>query len=180
MSLRVNHVAIAILLTLSGCDQETKPQAPKPYEVSDTSIGHFCGMALPEHAGPKAQVFVADQKAPYWFSSVRQVFAFVELPEEPRRIVAIYVNDMGKAQDWKQPEAGTWTDARTAWYVIGSSWHGGMDKDEAVPFGDQAKARQFAALRGGRVVRFDEMPQDYIFPGEEGDAAATAGEEGGK
>ena len=177
---RIWLVVFVIVGSLAGCGEETKSRAPAPQEISDNSIGHYCGMSLPEHAGPKGQVFVADRKSPYWFSSVREVFAFVALPEEPKNVLAIYVNDMGKAKDWNQPERGTWIDARRAWYVIGSDWHGGMDVDEAIPFGDQGKARQFAASRGGRLVRFDDMPQSYIFPGGDDDIAAAASEEGRK
>jgi hypothetical protein len=41
--------------------------------------------------------------------------------------------------------------------------------DEAVPFGDPAAARQFAAENGGRVVSYQDMPHDYVFP--EGDGS---------
>lgn len=180
MFTRIWFVVFIIVGLLAGCGEEAKLSIPAPEEVSDNSIGHFCSMSLPEHAGPKGQIFVADRKSPYWFSSVREVFAFFAMPEEPKNILAIYVNDMGKVKDWNQPEPGTWIDARTAWYVIGSDWHSGMDVDEAIPFSDQEKAMQFAASRGGRLVRFDDMPLTFIFPG--GDdyaaAAAAASEEG--
>ena len=54
-------------------------------------------------------------------------------------------------------------------YVIGSRHRTGMDTDEAVPFGDPAAARQFAAENGGRVVSYQDMPHDYVFP--EGDGS---------
>ena len=122
-------------------------------------------MGLNEHKGPKGQVFVADREAPYWFASVRETLAFLKLPEEPKDIVAIYVNDMGKASSWDRPEPGTWIDAERAWYVIGSKRRGGMDGNEAVPFGGESSARRFAALNGGHILRFQEIPEDYVFPG---------------
>ena len=50
-------------------------------------------------------------------------------------------------------------DARRAWYVIGSTRKGGMGGDEAVPFGQEQAARQFAEAHGGEVVAFDAVPR---------------------
>jgi copper chaperone NosL len=165
-------VALAAAV-VAGCDEKAAVKIPPPQEVSDAAIGHFCGMALTEHPGPKGQIFVADRKEPYWFSSAREVFAFARLPEESKAILAIYVNDMGKAKDWDHPEAGTWIPAGEAWYVIDGARKGGMSDAEAIPFGEEARARQFAAANGGRVVRFGEMPEDYIFPVAETGPAAN-------
>ena len=126
-------------------------------------------MALSEHSGPKGQIFVNERAEPYWFASVRDTFAFVMLPEEPKDITAIYVSDMGKAKNWDQPEI--WTDARKAVFVIASRKRGGMGEDEAVPFSDEAAAQAFVAENGGRTVHFDDMPKDYILPN--GDVAPT-------
>jgi len=170
--------ALLAVLLLAGCgEREAKTEAPAPREVSEAAIGPYCGMSLAEHPGPKGQVFVRGMSDPFWFSSVRDAFAFTLLPEEPKDIAAIYVNDMGRATNWEQPEPGTWVDARKAFYVIGSGRQGGMGGDEAVPFGEDSAARAFAAQHGGRVVAFAEMPRSYILPeGDPGsDAAPAAG-----
>jgi copper chaperone NosL len=167
--------AAFIAVIAAGCDEKPTVKVPPPQEIGDTAIGHFCGMGLAEHPGPKGQIFVADRKEPYWFSSAREIFAFASLPEEPKAIVAIYVNDMGKVTDWDHPEPGTWIDARTAWYVIDSSRKGGMSDQETVPFGEATAATRFVAINGGRVVRFKEMPEAYIFPG----ASAAPNQQGG-
>jgi copper chaperone NosL len=100
------------------------------------------------------------------------MFAFTRLPEEPRAIVAIYVNDMARARNWAHPEPGTWIDAHKAIFVIGSGKRSGMNEPEAVPFGDTSAAKAFVVENGGRMVRFDDMPTDYIFPGnDQADAA---------
>ena len=174
MRWRSKIALFAVLLALSGCNQKDAQTAPPaPLEITSEAVAHFCGMGLYEHAGPKGQIFVADRKDPYWFASVRDALAFTKLPEEPKNTVAIYVNDMGKAANWDRPEPGTWIDAKRAWYVIGSSWLGGMDANEAVPFGDKSKARDFAAQNGGRIVRFEEIPDDYVFssPGPVADSS---------
>jgi copper chaperone NosL len=163
---RIKAGLAAVLLAISGCNQKDVQTAPPaPLEITSDATGHFCGMGLNEHPGPKGQIFVANRKEPYWFASVRETVAFTKLPEEPKDILAIYVNDMGKAASWAQPEPGTWIDAKRALYVIGSKRRGGMDANEAVPFGDEIKARNFAADNGGRAVRFEEIPDDYILGG---------------
>jgi copper chaperone NosL len=153
----------AAAVALLGCDQKQAAQEPpKPREIAADSIGHFCGMSLAEHPGPKGQIFVGGSPDPVWFASVRETFAFTMLPEEPKSIAAIYVTDIGKAIGRLTPDPGTWIDARKAYYVIGGRRLGGMGEDEAMPFAEEARARQFAVEGGGRVVAFGEMPEDYI------------------
>jgi copper chaperone NosL len=156
-------IPILLLLALPACGKNEQASAPPPpKEISADSTAEFCNMALSEHSGPKGQIFVDKRAEPYWFASVRDTFAFVMLPEEPKNIAAIYVSDMGKAKNWDQP--GVWTDARKAVFVIASRKRGGMGEDEAVPFSDEAAAQAFMAKNGGRMVHFDEMPKDYILP----------------
>ncbi|MEI7606603.1 MAG: nitrous oxide reductase accessory protein NosL [Rhodospirillaceae bacterium] len=149
-------------LLLAGCTQDTAPPPP-PQDVGDAASGHYCGMPLAEHPGPKGQVFLKSAPGkPVWFTSVRDAVAFTLLPEEPKDIAAIYVNDMGRAKNWGQPETGTWIEARQAWFVIASSRSGGMGAPEAIPFGTQLAAEAFRDTNGGRVVRFTEIPRDYV------------------
>lgn len=152
----------------AGCNNQDAAK-PAPQEITEAVKAEFCGMALAEHPGPKGQLFLRGQDKPLWFASVRDTFAFTMLPEMPKNIAAIYVNDMGRVRSWATPEPGTWVEARNAVYVIGSRHRTGMDTDEAVPFGDPAAARQFAVENGGRVVNYQNMPPDYIFP--EGDGS---------
>jgi copper chaperone NosL len=156
----------ALLVSLTAACNPQEAAMPAPQEISDDAQAEFCGMTLTEHPGPKGQLFLRGQDKPFWFASVRDTFAFTMLPEMPKNIAAIYVNDMGRAHDWAQPEPGTWVEARRAVYVIGSRRRTGMDTDEAVPFADPAAARRFADENGGRVVSYADMPLDYIFPDE--------------
>ncbi len=156
-------VAAIAMALLAGCGkQAAPPPMPPPAEVSDAAVGRYCGMALVDHEGPKGQIHLQGQAAPVWFSSVRDTIAFTRLPEEPRDIAAIYVNDMGRAKDWAQPEPGTWTDARNAWFVVDSDARGGMGAPEAVPFADKAAAEAFQAQHRGRVLRLSEIPDSYV------------------
>jgi copper chaperone NosL len=167
--MKLSSALIGVMM-LAACNRaDTEANAPPPREVTDASAAEFCGMNLTEHSGPKAQIFVHDIPKPYWFSTVRDAFAFTMLQETPKAIAAIYVNDMAKAKNWDQPEAGAWVEAHKASYVIGSARRSGMNTDEAIPFGDPAAARAFAAVNGGRVVGFDAMPQNYILVSSSGD-----------
>ena len=118
-------------------------------------------MIVVDHLGPKGQVHIGGREEPIWFSSVRDAIAFTLLPEEPKNIAAIYVNDMGRAS-WDRPEPGTWIDARKAWYVIGSDRAGGMGAPEAVPFAVEHDAESFAGRHGGRIVAFAQVPENYV------------------
>ena len=151
----------ALLLLAAACGEEQMAEAPPPAELTREAIGHYCKMIVQDHKGPKGQIFLSGKPEPIWFSSVRDTLAFTLLPEEPKDIAAIYVNDMGRAS-WDQPEAGTWIEAKSAWYVIGSTRQGGMGAPEAVPFSKRADAEDFAAAHKGRVVAFSEIPSDAI------------------
>ena len=158
--------AFAGALALTGCnDQKTAEAPPPPQEMTDAAIGHYCGMNVLEHTGPKGQIILASRKDPVWFSSARDAISFTMLPEEPRDIRAIYVSDMAKAPDWNKPGANNWVDAKQASFVIGSRKQGGMGGDETVPFSDRGAAEKFAGENGGRVVAFSEVPKDYVLGG---------------
>jgi len=158
-------LALAALLTAAACGNGAGPDAPPPapQPVTLESVGHYCGMALNEHNGPKGQLFLKGRPAPVWFSSIKQVFAYTLLPEEPKTISAIYVNDMATAGADGAPDPAAWIDARQAFYVIEGRFIGGMGAEDAMPFSQRASAETFAQAHGGRVVTFAEVPEAYVF-----------------
>jgi copper chaperone NosL len=161
--MRRREVLLLGLAFLAACKRrDATAEAPRPREVTDAATAQFCGMSVTEHSGPKAQIFIRGLPDPYWFATVRDAFAFTMLQEMPKAFSAFYVNDMARAKNWDQPEPGTWVEAHQAYFVIGSRRRSGMGTDEAIPFGVAAAARAFADANGGRVVRFAEMPRDYI------------------
>jgi copper chaperone NosL len=162
MRLSVVTAFLMAVLALAGCKDDKTAAAPKPLEPTAESVAHFCNMGVLDHPGPKGQIFLKGKTEPVWFASVRDTFAFTLLPEEPKEISAIYVTDMGKAQGWLKPEPGGWVDARTAWFVLWSEYDSGMGGREAVSFAKQEDAARFISRFGGRIARFDEVPEEYV------------------
>lgn len=165
--------ALLASLVLVGCNERTTSALPPPHTMTAEAVGHYCGMNLFEHGGPKGQIIAASLIEPVWFTSVRDTIAFTMLPDEPKDIRAIYVSDMGKAPSWDKPGADNWVEARKALFVIGSRARGGMGGEEAVPFSERKAAEKFIAENGGRVVTFAEVPRDYILGSNEADTDTT-------
>lgn len=174
-------VLIAIAL-LTACKNESvvaqAPVAPL-LDVPADARGHYCGMFLTEHVGPKGQVRVRDLAAPLWFTSIREIFSFLAAPDEPKAITGVYVQDMGRrrADGSFPPEA--WIDARSAWYVIGSGAPDAPAADDAMPFATQADAEAYRARHGGTVVTFDTMPQAFVSAGSGAPPAGGGASTGG-
>lgn len=174
------HAWILVVSTvaLAACGSNEIATPPEPFALTAESTGHYCGMNLTEHAGPKGQIILSSIDWPVWFSSARETLSFTMLAEEPKDIRAIYVSDMARAPSWEAPGAENWIDARRAFYVIGSRKAGGMGAPETVPFSSRQSAERFAVENGGRVVTFEGVPRDYVL-GAQTDAEAH-GQNGGE
>lgn len=149
-------------VALAACQEEVSIEKPLPVTMSVEAVGHYCQMTVLEHDGPKAQIHLAGNPFPIWFTQVRDAVAFTVSPEEAKDYTAVYVNDMAKAESWEQPGVANWIDAQTAWFVIESHKKGGMGAPETIPFGEKQAAESFAEIHGGRIVRLDEIPADYV------------------
>lgn len=153
-------LACAVLFGAIGCEKEPSIATPEPHTLTRDANGYYCLMTVVYHKGPKGQIIMTDGKV-NWFTSVRDTIAFTLLPEEPKNIAAIYVNDMSQA-NWDNPGEDNWIDARSAWYVIDSKRVGGMGAPEAIPFTSQNSAQAFVKKHGGKVIAFKNIPADYI------------------
>jgi copper chaperone NosL len=167
------------MMALTACTEEATRAPPAPHELTSEAVGHYCGMNLLEHKGPKGQIILVSRSEPIWFSSARDAFSFTMLPEEAKDIRAIYLSDMAKAQSWDNPGPTNWVDARKAFFVIGSTKQGGMGAPETVPFSDRAAAERFATEYGGRIVSFDEVPVGYVL-GSDASAGGADGQSNGQ
>ena len=168
MTLLIRKLALAMVCIglLGACDSDGDV-VPPPQALTDDAVGVYCGMILTEHAGPKAQVFEKSRDTPLWFTAVRDAIAYTRLPGEGQRTVALYVHDMARAESWEKPQPdGIWIASETAFYVVGSEMRGGMGMRETVPFGAIEAAQAFAAKYGGQVMRFEEIPNTALLPGD--------------
>ena len=154
--------ALAVCMgALAGCSEQV--ETPEPLKLTREAIGHYCNMIVADHPGPKAQIHEKGRAKPLWFSSVRDGLAYMTLPGEAQRVVAFYVHDMSRADNWEAPpDDGVWIKASDAVYVIGSKKRGGMGARETVPFKSREGAQSFAAEFGGKAVSYAEIPKAYI------------------
>ena len=61
MKLVLSLAALFSLLALSACGDEGTEAPPKPHELTAEAVGHYCGMTLMEHSGPKGQIILASR-----------------------------------------------------------------------------------------------------------------------
>lgn len=166
-------ISIFMLGFLAACQEEVQIAKPDAVHLTPEAAGHYCQMTVLEHDGPKAQIHLAGNPNPLWFTQVRDAVAFLRSPEEPKDIAAVYVNDMERAESWTQPGTDNWIDLDGAWFVIGSNVAGGMGAPEAIPFGTQAGADAFARDNEGRVVRAEDIPTEYVLGAVDVSAATS-------
>ena len=143
-------VLIIGVLLLAGCGEEVKPNAQ---EITGNTFCALDGMLLLDYPGPKAQIHY-DQGPPEFFCDTVEMFAIYTRPEQQKRILAVYVQDMGKV-DWAKP-LGHWIDAKTAFYVAFSRRNGSMGPTLA-SFAHEEDAREFVQQYGGEMFRFDQV-----------------------
>jgi copper chaperone NosL len=155
-------VCFAVVL-LAACGRTEGPGAVVAVEIDRSTACSLDGMLLGDYPGPKAQILYADRSEPDFFCDTMEMFAIFLKPEQVRRVRALFVQDMGKA-DWNEPR-GNWIDAKSAWYVHGSAKHGSMGPTIA-SFALEADAQKFAREHGGKVVAFaDVTPQMVALDG---------------
>ncbi|CUH63046.1 NosL [Thalassovita gelatinovora] len=164
------------LLGLTACKDDVV-QDTTPLPLSEEAAGHYCQMILLEHDGPKAQAHLAGLPgAPLFFSQVRDVVAYMRMPEQSHAILTVWVSDMGAAgANWAAPGPNNWIAAKGAFYVVGGRSIGGMGAPEVVPFSDPGKAAEFAQTNGGQVMRLADIPDSAVLApvALDGDASDT-------
>jgi copper chaperone NosL len=144
---------------LAACGKPEDPGALVPVEIDRSTACSLDGMLLADYPGPKAQIHYADRPEPDFFCDTVEMFAIFLKPEQVRPVRALLVQDMGKA-DWAEPR-GNWIDAKSAWYVHGSSRHGSMGPTIA-SFALEADAQRFAREHGGKVLAFADVTPDMV------------------
>lgn len=154
---------VLTLIALTAC-KEDHAQDTSAVPLTEEAIGHYCQMDLFEHDGPKAQAHLAGLPgAPLFFSQVRDVVAYMRMPEQSHEILTVWVNDMGAiGATWDAPGVTNWITAQEAVYVVGAQVVGGMGAPEVVPFSNSQDAEAFAQANGGQVMEFAEIPDSAV------------------
>jgi len=171
---RLTTAVLAALL--AACGPEDEAAAPPPEPLTAEASGFFCRMAVTEHDGPKAQLFVHDREGALWFPSVRDLFTYLRMPDVDGRSRGAWVSDFTSLTAGGGVPDGGWIAAREAVYVLDSGYEGGMGRSEAVPFRDEAAARAFIAEHGGRVADAEDIDAAWLFA--DAPAAASQGKPG--
>jgi copper chaperone NosL len=151
-------------LLAAGCAREQTDATVTPVEITRATASALDGMLLADYPGPKGQVHYAGQSEPEFYCNTRDLLYVHLAPETLRKVRAVFVQDMARA-DWDEPQ-GHWIEARSAWFVAGSSRRGSMGPTLA-SFAARDAAEAFAEQWGGRVLHFDEItPQVVEAPGD--------------
>lgn len=158
--LMMGLMALATLPVLAACDKEsTSAPSVAPVEITQGTACELDGMLLSEYPGPKGQIHFANTPEPAFYCDTMEVLNTLLHPEEVRKIEAVYVQDMGKT-DWDDPK-GNWIDARTAFYVEGSSRHGSMGPTLG-SFSKREDAEAFAKQYGGKVYAMKDITPEMV------------------
>ena len=153
-------LALTALAPLAACGERPSGAASvAPVEITRSTSCELDGMLLMDYPGPKGQIHFAGADQPAFYCDTMEVLNTLLLPEQVRKVDAVYVQDMGKT-DWDNPQ-GAWIDARSALYVRGSKRKGSMGPTFA-SFGSEADARQFVAQYGGEWLRMPDIKPEMV------------------
>lgn len=174
-------LALSVGVLLTACSDDKTPQevtavaGPVAFEAGDEC--HVCGMIITELPGAKAQAVEGRSTAVRKFCSTQDMLSWWLQPENQHLQAELYVHDIAKTS-WEHPQDEYLIDARSAWYVAGSSLQGAMGPS-LVSFGTREAAELLADAKGGRVLSWDQMDlavlQELASAGHE--HAATHGEQ---
>ncbi|WP_372882134.1 nitrous oxide reductase accessory protein NosL [Psychromonas sp.] len=121
---------------------------------------HLCGMIISKFPGPKGELYQKNTEDVAKFCSTRDLFAYLLQPENKRQIEQVFVHDMSKTP-WHKTEDQYFIDAKSAWFVVGSSKTGAMGKTLA-SFSQHSDALAFSKEFGGEVYPFDKITIELL------------------
>jgi len=155
-------VSISLVLFILGCnDKQAELQMLKQAVAIESSDEcHLCGMLIANFPGPKGEIADKRSERVNKFCSTRDMFAYYLEPENKRHITQLFVHDMSK-MPWDEINDGHFMDAKSAWFVSGSTQRGAMGKTLA-SFSKKAHADAFKAEFGGTVYAFEEITIDKL------------------
>jgi copper chaperone NosL len=156
-------ITIALFM-LQACSpqQEEKITAQQAVNIETADECHLCGMLISNFGGPKGELFrkevtEAGSNKVKKFCSTRDMFSFYLDPENKRNVTTILVHDMSKSP-WDSANDKHFINAKSAWFVAGSSKMGAMGKTLA-SFSSKQDAEAFLNEFDGKLLTFEEI--DY-------------------
>lgn len=145
--------AVAALTAAVAC------AAPGAQPITDKDQCHSCDMWITKYPGPKAEIVMNNGNV-YKFCAVKCMLCTIQRVGEPENVAGIFVHDAG-ATDWEKPSDDAFIDAKTAWYVGGSSRKATMGKSFA-PFSTKEAAVEFQKQYGGEIYTYDQMTKEIL------------------
>jgi nitrous oxide reductase accessory protein NosL len=169
-------VATLGVTALAGCSALSGGgggDAPAPITLTQEHSCDVCGMVIPNHPGPSAEIFYpgrepAGHANPARFDSTWEAYQFdFERRDEGWEAAAFYVTDYSSV-DYRtfteggdtlistHPEAEAFVSAEAVTYVVGSAVKGAMGRD-LVGFTDRGDAESFRDEHGGQLMRHGDV-----------------------
>ncbi len=156
--MQIKHYVSALLMCLAivGCSDKQKEDVAVPdISFERTDECHLCGMIIEGFPGPKGAATGKSDTHIRKFCSTRDLFSYYLDPEHKRNVRHLLVHDMSQSP-WDSPDDKQFIEAKSAWFVIGSSKRGAMGSTLA-SFSDKQVAQEFAQANGGKVYAFEEI-----------------------
>ena len=138
---------------------------PTPY---DPASGVTLNAARPVPAGARCPVCgMFPARAPAWAAQVIFANGDAQFFDSPLSLFR-YLNDVARFSPGRKADdivvryvtdapSRSWVEARSAFYVTGSTAKGPMRSGNLPAFASQEAARQFAAQRGGKVLAYADV-----------------------
>lgn len=160
---------------VAGC---LSADEPDPVTLTDADACDVCGMIVPHHPGPSAEIFYrnkdpSDHENPARFDSTWEAFEYdFERRDRGWTRAAFYVTDYsgveyevftegGTTLISTHPEASAFTSAEDVTFVVDSSVEGAMGRD-LIGFNDEEDATAFRETYGGSLANLDDVTRSTI------------------
>ncbi|RXK49226.1 nitrous oxide reductase accessory protein NosL [Halorientalis pallida] len=172
-----------LAVALAGCVGDdgtdgTDSDAPDPVTLTRADQCELCGMVIPNHPGPVAEVFYAEQRPsghgnPARFCSTWEAFTYdFERRDRGWERTAFYVTDYSAVDYDLITDAGdtlisthvaasAFAGATEVTFVVGSEVKGAMGRD-LIGFSGQDDAAAFRREHGGELGTFEEITEATI------------------
>ncbi|TPH17321.1 nitrous oxide reductase accessory protein NosL [Litorilituus lipolyticus] len=159
--LKIITLSIALVGLISCSDNAEQEMLHQAVAIEGSDECHLCGMLIKHFDGPKGEAFRKEQGSKVFkFCSTRDLFSYYLDPENKRNVSQMMVHDMSK-MPWGSINDEHFIDAKTAWYVSGSSQKGAMGSTLA-SFSKETDAKAFAKEFGGNVLHFKDITIDVL------------------